>query len=108
MKTIGKRSLALFLLLTLLAALGGCGGQTSGESGTPAPQTGAPAAESGAPSGEQPDPMTLTFATHLPETGVDGASLKYFSVLVCRNFLSILLVYLYIVRSAPTDSLLKR
>lgn len=37
MKTIGKRSLALFLLLTLLAALGGCGGQTSGESGTPAP-----------------------------------------------------------------------
>ena len=25
MKTIGKRSLALFLLLTLLAALGGCG-----------------------------------------------------------------------------------
>lgn len=42
MKTIGKRSLALFLLLTLLAALGGCGGQTSGESGTPAPQTGAP------------------------------------------------------------------
>lgn len=34
MKTIGKRSLALFLLLTLLAALGGCGGQTSGESGT--------------------------------------------------------------------------
>mgnify|MGYP007128732584 CR=1 FL=1 len=28
--------------------------------------------------------------------------------LLCWNFLSILLVYLYIVRSAPTDSLLKR
>ena len=34
--------------------------------------------------------------------GKDGQSLAY------RNFLSILLVYLYIVRSAPTDSLLKR
>ena len=107
MKTIGKRSLALFLLLTLLAALGGCGGQTSGESGTPAPQTGAPAAESGAPSGEQPDPMTLTFATHLPETGVDGASLKYFFEEVSKETGGLLTFEYYFAGSlvSATDSL---
>ncbi len=79
MKQLGKQISALFLALALAAMLAACGNQPASTGSSPNPQpSGQPEPTASASTGEQPDPMTLTFATHLPETGVDGASLKYF------------------------------
>lgn len=70
MKRIGKRALALLVLLVLIAALGGCSG--GGTANNPDGGSENPGQEG------QPEPMTLTFATHLTEAAIDGASLRYF------------------------------
>lgn len=51
--------------------------------------------------------MTLTFATHLPETGVDGASLKYFFEEVSKETGGLLTFEYYFAGSlvSATDSL---
>lgn len=76
-----KRIAALLLALSLIIALAACGGGDSGNT----PQSAAPhlpdngGANNNVNSGDENlQPMMLSFATHLPETGVDGASLKYF------------------------------
>ncbi len=68
----GKRGFALLLALTMAVGMSGCGG------GGQTAQSQSPVEGSNSPKEEKVEPMTLTFATHLPETGVDGASLKYF------------------------------
>lgn len=80
MKTITKKSLALLMALTMTMSLAACGGGIT--SPTPAESKAADPApaesQAAAPVDNDLPAMTLTFATHLPETGVDGASLKYF------------------------------
>jgi len=76
MKQFGKRISALLLALGLVASLAACGGK---EEPTPSAQPSSqPSAAVSSGTDEKLEPMKLTFATHLPETGVDGASLKYF------------------------------
>ncbi len=71
-----KKIVCLLLALLLAVGLAACGGETT-PSASPAPSSD----NSGTSNENQPQdlqPMKLSFATHLPETGVDGASLKYF------------------------------
>ncbi|MDR1044355.1 MAG: TRAP transporter substrate-binding protein DctP [Candidatus Adiutrix sp.] len=85
MNMVAKRLAFLLLASGLLWVLAGCGSEPS------APQSGAdgggsPLPAAAASAGEEALPaMTLTFASHLPETGVDGASLKYFFEEVSRE-----------------------
>jgi len=72
-RKIGK-ILALILALAMAAAAAGCQDQTQQETGADTPPPGG----SSAPAEGSPEPMELVFATHLPETAIDGASLKYF------------------------------
>ena len=72
-----KKIVCLLLALILAVGLAACGGEKTTPSVNPAPSK----ESSGVNNGDQPQdlqPMKLSFATHLPETGVDGASLKYF------------------------------
>lgn len=78
MKKIGKRIVTVLLALTLAAIACGCSGTAPTENSPSAHRSQEPAGTNTAAPGEQPAPMTLTFATHLPETAIDGASLKYF------------------------------
>lgn len=72
-----KKIVCLLLALILAVGLAACGGEKTTPSVNPAPSK----ESSGVNNGDQTQdlqPMKLSFATHLPETGVDGASLKYF------------------------------
>lgn len=72
-----KKIVCLLLALILAVGLAACGGEKTTPSANPAPSK----ESSGVNNGDQTQdlqPMKLSFATHLPETGVDGASLKYF------------------------------
>lgn len=84
MNTITKRITTLLLVLVLAAAFSGCGSTPTSDNNSSVQQ-----AAPQEPASQQPDeaapaeagdaaPMTLTFATHLPETAIDGSSLKYF------------------------------
>ncbi len=72
-----KKIVCLLLTVALIVGLAACG---SGAGDTPDISS-APSNGTEAPGNNKPEdlqPMKLSFATHLPETGVDGASLKYF------------------------------
>ena len=107
MKKIGKRIVALLLVLSLAAIACGCSGTTPTENSPSAQQSQEPAGTNTAAPGEQPAPMTLTFATHLPETAIDGASLKYFFEEVSKETGGLLIFDYYFAGSLvnATDSL---
>lgn len=61
-------AVAAVMVLSMAACGGGGGGTSSGSAD----------GEKGGKSASSGDTYTLTFSTHLPETGIDGSSLKYF------------------------------
>lgn len=72
-----KKIICLLLALALAVGLAACGGGETTPSADPAPSSDNSSSGNEGQTQDLP-PMTLSFATHLPETGVDGASLKYF------------------------------